>query len=133
MSLITSRRTLLKVGLAAGGGLLVGLRLTSGARAAAQDAASVFAPNAFIRIDPAGKITLIMSHTEFGQGIYTSASMLIAEELAVGLDQITLEHAPPNLALYLDPNLGDQATGGSTSTRAGWMPLRQAGAAARFM
>ncbi|MEJ0048646.1 MAG: molybdopterin cofactor-binding domain-containing protein [Rhodospirillales bacterium] len=59
--------------------------------------------------------------------------MLIAEELEVGLDQITAEHAPPNNALYADPFLGEQATGGSTSTRAGWKPLRQAGAAARIM
>lgn len=129
MSFIASRRTVLRAGLA-GGAFVVGFRMT---RPAAAEANAAFAPNAFIRIDPAGPITLIMSHTEFGQGIYTSAAMLLAEELEVGLDQIVLEHAPPNLALYTDPNLGDQATGGSTSTRAGWMPLRTAGAAARSM
>jgi isoquinoline 1-oxidoreductase beta subunit len=134
MSHLATRRDLLKIGAAAGGGLLVGLRLSPRARAAAPVAVpGDFAPNAFIRIDPAGRITLIMSHTEFGQGIYTSASMLIAEELAVGLDQITLEHAPPDIELYKDPLLGDQATGGSTSTMTGWVPLRQAGAVARTM
>jgi isoquinoline 1-oxidoreductase beta subunit len=130
-----SRRHFLKVGAAAGGGLLLGFHFvprTSAARAAPAPA-STFAPNGFVRIDPNGTITLIMSHTEFGQGIYTSASMLIAEELEVGLDQITLEPAPPNLSLYKDPLLGDQATGGSTSTQTGWVPLRQAGAAARTM
>jgi len=130
-----ARRDFLKVSAAAGGGLLIGWRFVPRARASDSHNASAagFAPNAFVRIDPAGTITLIMSHTEFGQGIYTSASMLIAEELEVGLDQITLEAAPPNRALYTDPLLGDQATGGSTSTMSGWVPLRQAGAVARTL
>ena len=82
--------------------------------ASAQGAQGGFAPNAYIRIAPSGAITFIMSHTEVGQGIYTSACMLIAEELEVGLDQIQPEAAPPNAALYSDPDLGEQATGGST-------------------
>ncbi len=129
---IPSRRAFLKAGLAVGGGLLIGLRLPGNAKAELA-ATGPFAPNAFIRIAPDESITLIMSHTEVGQGIYTSASMLIAEELEVGLDQIVAEAAPPNNALYADPNLGEQATGGSTSTLAGWEPLRKAGAAARTM
>jgi isoquinoline 1-oxidoreductase beta subunit len=132
MNAIASRRNLLKIGLAVGGGLLIGVRVPGNARAEAAGDGS-FAPNAFVRIAPDNSITLIMSHTEVGQGVYTSASMLIAEELEVGLDQITPEHAPPNNALYTDPNLGEQATGGSTSTLAGWEPLRKAGATARIM
>jgi CO/xanthine dehydrogenase Mo-binding subunit len=127
-----TRRNFLKIGLAAGGGLMVGLRM-SGARADIPADGAPFAPNAFIRITPDNHITFLMSHTEVGQGVYTSASMLIAEELEVGLDQITPEPAPPNNALYADPNLGEQATGGSTSTLAGWEPLRIAGATARSM
>jgi len=129
----STRRNFLKVGAAVGGGLIVGLRMPGNARAEAADAGAAFAPNAFIRITPDDKITFIMSHTEVGQGIYTSASMLIAEELEVGLDQIAVEPAPPNVALYADPNLGEQATGGSTSTMSGWGPLRIAGATARVM
>jgi isoquinoline 1-oxidoreductase beta subunit len=132
MNAIASRRNFLKIGLAVGGGLMIGVRIPGNARAEAAGGGS-FAPNAFIRIAPDNAITLIMSHTEVGQGVYTSASMLIAEELEVGLDQITPEHAPPNNALYTDPNLGEQATGGSTSTLAGWEPLRKAGATARIM
>jgi isoquinoline 1-oxidoreductase beta subunit len=128
-----TRRNLLKIGLATGGGLLVGMRLPGNAKAEIADTGAAFAPNAFIRITPDNRITFIMSHTEVGQGVYTSASMLIAEELEVGLDQITPEPAPPNAALYADPNLGEQATGGSTSTLAGWEPLRIAGATARTM
>src|ERR1700677_91804 len=127
-----SRRSLLKAGLLTGGGLLLGLQLTRGTRAA-PDATGDFTPNAFIQIDPSGTITLIMPHTEFGQGIYTSSAMLIGEELEVGLDQIRIEPAPPDLSKYMDPILGDQATGGSASTRSDWMRLREAAATARIM
>jgi isoquinoline 1-oxidoreductase beta subunit len=135
-SVLPSRRAFMKIGLAVGGGLIVGLRMPEKARAQpapGAEPAGVFAPNAFIRIAPDNHITFIMSHTEVGQGIYTSASMLIAEELEVGLDQIDAQPAPPNAALYADPNLGEQATGGSTSTIGGWEPLRVAGATARTM
>jgi isoquinoline 1-oxidoreductase beta subunit len=128
---IPSRRTILQAGLLAGGGLMLGLRLPSIARGA--EAAAEFVPNAFIRIDPKGVITLIMPHTEVGQGIYTSMAMLIAEELEVGLDQIQLQAAPPDLAKYSDPILGEQATGGSASIRGDWIRLRQAGAVGRTM
>jgi len=61
-------------------------------------------------------------------------SMLIAEELEVALSQVRLEHAPPDIKRYGNPLLaGDQITGGSTSIRAFWEPMRQAGAAARVM
>ena len=136
MTHTASRRNFLKIGAALGGGLIIGLRVPGNARAeaaGAADTAGQFAPNAFVRVAPDNTITLIMSHTEVGQGVYTSASMLIAEELEVGLDQITPMHAPPDNALYADPNLGEQATGGSTSTLSGWEPLRKAGATARTM
>jgi isoquinoline 1-oxidoreductase beta subunit len=126
-----SRRLLLQAGLLTGGGLLVGLRLSGAARA--DDTQDAFAPNAFLRIDPKGTITLILPHAEVGQGIYTSSAMLMAEELEVGLDQIQVQPAPPDLKKYMDPLLGDQATGGSTSIRSDWMRLRQAAAAARIM
>jgi isoquinoline 1-oxidoreductase beta subunit len=93
--------------------------------------AGPFAPNAFIRIGEDGKIGLIMRDVEMGQGIWTGASMLLAEELDVGLDQVTPEFAPPNDKLYANPLLGLQATGGSTSIRADWGSLRNAAAIAR--
>jgi isoquinoline 1-oxidoreductase subunit beta len=125
-----SRRSLLK---AAGGGLLLGLRLPGLARAAASAPDADFVPNAFMRIAPYGAITLIMPDTEVGQGIYTSSAMLMGEELEVGLDQIQVQAAPPDITKYMNPILYDQATGGSTSTRADWKRLRQAAAAARVM
>src|SRR6195256_5128488 len=92
-----------------------------------------FAPNAFIRIDTTGKTTLVMPQVEMGQGIYTAVAMVLAEELGADLKQVTLEHAPANEKLYANPIFGIQATGGSTSVRAFWKPLREAGASARAM
>jgi isoquinoline 1-oxidoreductase beta subunit len=92
-----------------------------------------FAPNAFIRIDKAGTVTLVMPQVEMGQGIYTGVAMILAEELDADPGRILLEHAPPNEKLYANPLLGIQATGGSTSLRAFWKPLRTAGATARAM
>jgi isoquinoline 1-oxidoreductase beta subunit len=102
--------------------------LASG-QAEAADAVT-FAPNAFIRIGSDGQIVLTMPYVEMGQGTYTSIPMLIAEELEVELEQVRLEHAPPNEKLYANPLLGVQATGNSNAIRGAWKPLREAGAAA---
>src|ERR1700742_3688169 len=67
-----------------------------------------FAPNAFIRIDSAGKTTLVMPQVEMGQGVYTSISMIIAEELDIDLSKVALQHAPPNDKLYGNPTFGLQ-------------------------
>jgi isoquinoline 1-oxidoreductase beta subunit len=97
------------------------------------DGHPAFAPNAFIRIDAEGPVRLVMPQVEMGQGIYTGACALLAEELDIGMDQIEIEHAPPSDALYGVAALGQQATGGSTSTRAQWGVLREAAAVARTM
>ena len=129
------RRTFLKVG-AAGGGLLLGFSLSvrvSGAPTVGNATQEEFVPNGFVRIDREGRVTLVMPQVEMGQGTYTSMSMLIAEELEVSLDRVTLEAAPPDDRLYANSLIGAQVTGGSTSVRAMWKPLRHAGAAARIM
>src|ERR1700738_301719 len=95
------------------------------------DTSGKFAPNAFIRINPAGKTTLVMPQTEMGQGVYTSVAMILAEELDADYQQVVLEHAPPNDKLYGNPTFGIQVTGNSNSIRAFWKPLRAAGGAAR--
>ncbi|MGH8578187.1 MAG: molybdopterin cofactor-binding domain-containing protein, partial [Gammaproteobacteria bacterium] len=131
-----SRRVFLKASAAAGGGLLLSFSLPAlmrNAEAAGTPTASTFAPNAFIRIDRQGRVTLVVHQVEMGQGTYTSLPMLLAEELEVDLAQVQLEHAPPDDKLYANPLIGFQATGGSTSVRGAWEPLRRAGAAARIM
>ena len=125
------RRTFLK----ASGGLVLGLSLPLGLHraAAATDLPPPFSPNAFIRIDRQSRVTLVMPMAEMGQGIYTAMAMLLAEELEIGLDQVRLEHAPADDALYANAILHVQTTGLSTSVRAFWTPLRQAGAVARTL
>src|SRR5882757_8089988 len=125
------RRALLKAGAAVGGGLLVGLHLPLAG--AARGEASVFAPNAFIRIDRLGKITLIMPQVEMGQGVYTAIAMILAEELDAAFDQVTLQAAPPSDALYGNPFFHIQVTGNSNSIRAFWPSMRKAGAGARAL
>src|SRR5215471_10541726 len=92
-----------------------------------------FAPNAYIRIDESGRVTLVMPQVEMGQGIYTGVATILAEELDADLTQVVLQHAPPDEKLYANPSFGIQATGGSTSVRAFWTPLRKAGATTRAM
>ncbi len=121
-----SRRSFLELSAAAGGALLIGFSVP--ARFAGE-----FAPNAFIRIDPDGVVTLVMHKVEMGQGTYTAMSMLLAEELEVDLSQVRLEHAPADDARYAEPTFGVQETGGSTSVRGNFEPLRRAGATAREM
>jgi isoquinoline 1-oxidoreductase beta subunit len=129
-----SRRRFLRVGAAAGGGLLLSLNLPIANAAAEAADAEGFLPNAFIRIERDEQIVLTMPYVEMGQGTYTSIPMLIAEELEVDLQEVRLEHAPPNAKLYGNPIFaGLQSTGGSTSVRAAWQPLREAGAVARTM
>ena len=123
-----TRRTFLKASAALGAGLVIDLAWPQ-----AVGSRTVYAPNGFIRIDSAGAVTLVMPMVEMGQGSYTSMAMLLAEELEVGLDQVRVEHAPPNDALYANGLLHIQTTGLSSTIRAFWTPLRQAGAVARTL
>jgi isoquinoline 1-oxidoreductase beta subunit len=124
-----SRRRFVQASALLGGGLLLAVTLPAArARVAGAPGAAL---NAYVRIQPDGAITLIMPKVEMGQGTYTSLPMLIAEELEVGLGAVQIEAAPPDAAVYGVDGL--QETGGSTSIRDCWLPLRRAGAAARMM
>jgi isoquinoline 1-oxidoreductase beta subunit len=129
------RRGFLRASALLGGGLAISLALPLIARSAtaATTTSPTFTPNAFIRIDRQGQVTFVIPMVEMGQGIYTALSMLLAEELEVGLDQVHFEHAPPNDALYANSILHIQTTGLSSSIRAFWTPLREAGAVARML
>ncbi|NWD50229.1 xanthine dehydrogenase family protein molybdopterin-binding subunit [Pseudomonas gingeri] len=130
---MVSRRGFLKIGAASGGGLLLSLALPGAIGTSLADGNAPFEPNAFIRVDRQGKVTFTIAQVEMGQGTYTSIPVLIAEELAVRLDQVLIEHAPADNKRYANPLLGFQVTGGSTSIRSAWEPLRQAGATARTL
>ena len=133
----TTRRDFIRTGAMAGGGLLIAIELAVHPRIArAMDALpggdEPFAPSAWIRIATDGVITVIVDRSEMGQGVDTALPMLVAEELDADWKTIRFEHAPVNPA-YVNPLIGMQATGGSTSVRASWKPFRTAGAAAREM
>ena len=123
----TTRRNFLKVTAIAGGGMLIGLRLDAMAPHAAP-----FNPNAWISLAADGTVTITCGRSEMGQDVYTSLSMLLAEEFAVDPRRVKVVHAPADPA-YVNTAIGAQITGGSTSIREAWEPLRKAGATARMM
>ena len=132
-----NRRSVLKAGALVVAFSLAGAKVVS-ARVLVRDGADGDAPTAkaiggFVRIEAAGRIVLVMPSVEMGQGIYTAEAVLLAEELDVDLDQVDLVAAPPDALLYAQPLFKAQMTGGSTSIRGFWTPLRQAGATARAM
>lgn len=96
------------------------------------DAEPVFSPNAWVRVDAEGDVTVIVDRSEMGQGVATALPTLVAEELEVPLERVAFEFAPA-AEEYVNPMFGMQGTGGSTSVRAAWEPMRKAGAAARAM
>ncbi|WP_223523573.1 xanthine dehydrogenase family protein molybdopterin-binding subunit [Pseudomonas sp. A-B-26] len=132
----SSRRGFLKGSAVLGGGLVVAFVIPGAHRFAlgAENQGDVFAPNAFLRIGNDNSVTVLLGHSEMGQGIWTGLTMLIAEELDADWSKIRVEHSPASAAEYGMPAFGGmQITGGSTST---WMEFdryRQAGAAARLM
>ncbi|HBN9703310.1 TPA: molybdopterin cofactor-binding domain-containing protein [Pseudomonas aeruginosa] len=137
-----SRRSLLRGGGVALGGLVLSAwlpPLVSRSAAAEATAAGQLGEGsaegfgAFVRVARDGRVTVISPKIEMGQGAQTGIAMMVAEELEVGLDRVSIQEAPPNSALYTDSLLQFQATGGSTSTRYTWEPLRRAGATARIL
>ncbi|HEU4663777.1 MAG TPA: xanthine dehydrogenase family protein molybdopterin-binding subunit [Dokdonella sp.] len=87
-------------------------------------------PNAFIRIAPDNSVTVLLKHSEMGQGVWTSLPMVVAEELGCDWSQVRVEHAPA-APEYAHTAFGMQMTGGSTSTWESFDQLRTAGAMAR--
>jgi len=127
------RRDFLKVSVAASGGLLIGFQFPGiSGLASAQASVNTFMPNAFVRIGIDERITVIVNHSEMGQGVYTSLPMLLAEELDADWTKVGYESAPVD-PKYNHPAFGMQITGGSSSVWSGLEQFRQAGAAARAM
>ncbi|HTY42750.1 MAG TPA: xanthine dehydrogenase family protein molybdopterin-binding subunit [Thermoanaerobaculia bacterium] len=89
-------------------------------------------PNAFLRIGEDDTVTVILAHSEMGQGVWTTLPMLIAEELDADWSKIRVETAPA-APVYAHTGFGAQMTGGSSSTYSEYDRYRQVGAMARAM
>src|SRR3989441_1214227 len=126
-----TRREFLETATVAGAGLVIGFHIPAGARFGPTPVAP-FTPNAWLRINPDESVLVMVDRSEMGQGVTTSLPMLLAEELEADWSKIRIDFAPADKA-YITPMFGMQGTGGSTSVRAAYTPLRKAGAAAREM
>src|SRR5690349_19231501 len=109
-----TRRTFLQVA----GGLVIGFVVPGAnkfANAVPAPSGMAASPNAFLRIGADDSITVLLAHSEMGQGIWTALPMLIAEELDADWSKVKVEHAPAGAA-YAHTAFGMQMTGGSSST-----------------
>ena len=123
-----TRREFIKVVGVSGSGLMLASFIPfSNILANVGDEPKIFAPSVFLKIDSNGVVTVIFHRSEMGQGIKTALPMLVAEELEVDWQKIIIEQSDA------DKKYGSQSTGGSTSIRRNWEPLRVAGATAREM
>lgn len=136
MSARLSRRRLLQ---GASGALVIGFvagpvsrRLWANEPEAAAPPRPALNPNAFLRIDADDTVSILLAHSEMGQGIWTALPMLVAEELECDWAQIRVAHAPAAPA-YAHPGWGIQATGGSTTVWSEFDRYRQVGAMARTL
>ncbi|MDO9598999.1 MAG: xanthine dehydrogenase family protein molybdopterin-binding subunit [Azoarcus sp.] len=124
-----SRRDFLKV---SGLALTIGFVLPGAGSRALAAAPAPFAPNAWLQITADDVVTVFCGSSEMGQGVLTAIPMLVAEELDADWARVKVVQAGAHQA-YANPVMRTQATGGSTTVRAYWEPLRRAGAAAREM
>jgi isoquinoline 1-oxidoreductase subunit beta len=122
-----SRREFIQVSAAVGGGLLVAV-YGCGPRGTP----ATFAPNAFIRLDAGGDVTILSKHFEMGQGTYTGLATLLAEEMDADWNRIRVEAAPADATKYGNSLFGGlQGTGGSSAIANSYEQHRKAGAVAR--
>ncbi|HEX6160828.1 MAG TPA: molybdopterin cofactor-binding domain-containing protein [Thermoanaerobaculia bacterium] len=117
----TTRRDFLRITVAGGAALMIGVDLTGA------EEKKPWKPNAWLRIDPDGTVTIIVTKQEMGQGVRTSLAMLVAEELDADWSSVRIEQAEPG------PEYQRLNTGGSGSIYSAFTPLRTAGATARAM
>ena len=126
---MVTRRDFLLTGAAGGAALVVAIHLPATDLFARQARGEGFHPAAWIRIDTDGVVTVVVDEAEMGQGVRTALPMIVAEELGADWSKVRALPPPENPSSWVRTI----STGGSTSIRTGWDPLRRAGAAAREM
>src|SRR5205823_2121151 len=120
---VVNRRDFLKTGVAGSVALVIGFHLSPRAFADQAQEQEKKPPNPFdawVRITPDNRVTLILGKSEMGQGIMTALPMILAEELCLDWKHVKIEQAPTNPKVY------DHGTGGSGSVSGSWLPLRRA-------
>ena len=127
-----SRRAFVKAAAAAGAGLTLAVYFQGCGAGEPVAPDGVFAPDAFLRLSPDGTVVVVIGRSEMGQGPTTGLAMILAEELDADWSRVQFAQGPAAKAYY-NSALQAQMTGGSTSIRAGWLPMREAGATARAM
>ena len=138
MSGAVSRRDFLRVASTALGGLIVTgwLPGAAAARSSGEPAWLREAVRLFVRVEPDNSVFIGARGPEIGQGVRTSLPMLIAEELDVSWDQVTVEQLPYGVVAAdskagVDTKYGAQNAGGSTAISQSWLEMRQVGARVR--
>lgn len=133
-----SRRNFLRVTATAAGGLLVSLYLNSpaeaqeGAQPQQQPKPKIYPPDAFVHIEPDGRVVIQVNRLEFGQGVQTALPMILADEMDADWSQVVAELAPA-ADVYKDPLFGIQMVGGSGSIAHSFQQYRELGAKTRAM
>jgi isoquinoline 1-oxidoreductase beta subunit len=130
-----TRREFIRTGAVVTGGLVIAFSVPGARRLVFAEPAtgrSPFAPNAFLRVGSDDTVTVLLTHSEMGQGVWTTLPMLVAEELDADWSRIRVEHAPA-APVYAHTAYGIQMTGGSSSTWSEFDRYRQAGALARAL
>jgi isoquinoline 1-oxidoreductase beta subunit len=122
------RRAFLKISASAAGGLLI-----TWAVPGCNDETKPIKLNPYLLIGEDNSIKILLSKVEMGQGIWTTLTMLIAEELDCDWKKITVEHGPPGNEADFLPPVAWRSTGGSESTKSEFDNYRKAGATARTM
>ena len=128
-----TRRDLLRNSATSAAGLLIAFHVPRTARAAGPPAPPPLPPaNAFLRIGADDSVTVLLAHSEMGQGSWTGLAMLVAEELECDWSKVRSEHAPA-APIYAHPAFGVQMTGGSSATWSEFDRYRTVGATAKDM
>ncbi len=127
-----NRRSFLKSSTLAGGGMMLGFSWLASCKPTPEQVSNMpkewFEINGYLKIGDNGMVTIMSPNPEIGQNVKTSMPMIVAEELDTDWENVMVEQAPLNTAIFTR-----QLAGGSQSIRQGWEPLRMAGATARHM
>jgi isoquinoline 1-oxidoreductase subunit beta len=124
-----SRREFVKLTSAASAGLVLSVAIEAKEKPKSMPKAAVAAHDigSFVQIDDDGVVTIWVPKSEMGQGVRTTLPMIVADELDADWKKVRIRQA------YLDKKFGRLGTGGSSSVRTTWKPMREAGATARAM